>query len=97
MDDDAALQVALRLKALADPVPIKLMSILLTDDAGECLHLRSRHCCRTVRAHRQVITSGSSRRRAWFDRNVAECNVFYSAHADALQALRQVLDPACCR
>src|SRR3546814_5862715 len=35
MDDAAALEVALRLKALADPVRIKLMSILPTDAAGE--------------------------------------------------------------
>lgn len=35
LDDAAALEIALRLKALADPVRIKLMSILLTDAAGE--------------------------------------------------------------
>src|SRR6476660_9672552 len=35
MGDEAALQLALRLKALADPVRIKLMSILLTADGGE--------------------------------------------------------------
>ena len=31
LDDDTALEIALRLKALADPVRIKLVSILLTD------------------------------------------------------------------
>ena len=37
LDDDTALQIALRLKALADPVRIKLVSILLTDTGdGTC-------------------------------------------------------------
>ncbi|ETA05650.1 hypothetical protein V525_17095 [Gordonia alkanivorans CGMCC 6845] len=31
LDDDTALEIALRLKALADPVRIKLVSILLAD------------------------------------------------------------------
>lgn len=35
MTDDAAFEVALRLKALADPVRIKLMSTLRTTDDGE--------------------------------------------------------------
>ncbi|MCP6105219.1 metalloregulator ArsR/SmtB family transcription factor, partial [Klebsiella pneumoniae] len=35
MTDDAALQLAVRLKALADPARIKLLSVLLTDAAGE--------------------------------------------------------------
>ena len=35
VDDDAALEVALRLKALADPARVKLMSLLLTSPEGE--------------------------------------------------------------
>src|ERR1043166_6818740 len=35
IDDDAALEVALRLKAIADPVRVKLMSLLLTSPLGE--------------------------------------------------------------
>ena len=35
MSDDDALEVALRLKALADPVRVKLMSLLFSSPAGE--------------------------------------------------------------
>ena len=35
MSDGAALEVALRLKALADPARVKLMSLLLSAPAGE--------------------------------------------------------------
>ena len=34
MDDDAALQVALRLKALADPARVKIMSLLFSSAVG---------------------------------------------------------------
>ena len=35
LNDDAALEIALRLKALADPVRVKLVSLLFSSDAGE--------------------------------------------------------------
>ena len=35
IDDEAALEIALRLKALADPVRVKLVSLLFSADAGE--------------------------------------------------------------
>src|ERR1700743_1212329 len=35
VDDDAALEIALRLKALADPIRVKLVSLLFSSDAGE--------------------------------------------------------------
>src|SRR3978361_84571 len=35
LDDEAALEIALRLKALADPVRVKLVSLLFGSDAGE--------------------------------------------------------------
>ncbi|MFD4433821.1 transcriptional regulator, partial [Nocardia sp. NPDC058497] len=35
VDDAAALEVALRLKAIADPVRVKLLSLLLTTPRGE--------------------------------------------------------------
>jgi hypothetical protein len=34
VDDEAALDIALRLKALADPVRVKLVSLLFSSDAG---------------------------------------------------------------
>jgi ArsR family transcriptional regulator len=36
VDDHAALEIALRLKALADPIRVKLVSLLFSSDAGEC-------------------------------------------------------------
>ncbi len=35
LDDDAALGIALRLKALADPVRVKLVSLLFSSTEGE--------------------------------------------------------------
>ena len=35
MSDAAALEIALRLKALADPARVKLVSFLFSSDAGE--------------------------------------------------------------
>src|ERR1700744_3356499 len=35
VDDDAALEIALRLKALADPIRVKLVSLLFSADEGE--------------------------------------------------------------
>ena len=35
LSNDAALEVALRLKALADPARVQLMSVLLSTDLGE--------------------------------------------------------------
>src|ERR1700709_2757431 len=35
MSDEAALEVALRLKALADPARVKIMSLLFSSSAGE--------------------------------------------------------------
>lgn len=96
MDDAAALEVALRLKALADPVRITLMSILLTTPAGEvctCDLAAAVNLSEPTVSHHlgQLKKAGMVRpeRRGM--------NVYYRAHVDALQALRQVLDPSCCR
>ena len=96
VDDDAALEVALRLKALADPVRVKLMSFLLTaDGAGlttgalaEVVALKDS----TVSHHlTQLRTAGliESERRGM--------SVDHRARREALAALCAVLDPNCCR
>src|SRR6476620_8173451 len=84
MTDEAALHLALRLKALADPVRIKLMSILLTASGGGLSESTvSHHLGQLKKAGMvQPVRRGM--------------NVFYSARADALDALRVVLDPNCC-
>ena len=95
MTDEAALHLALRLKALADPVRIKLMSILLTASGGEvctCDLATGVGLSESTVSHHlgQLKKAGmvQSVRRGM--------NVFYSARADALDALRVVLDPNCC-
>jgi ArsR family transcriptional regulator len=95
MSDDDALKVALRLKALADPARVKIMSYLLSSTAGEqnsgdlatALGLTES----TVSHHlTQLRNAGlvESQRRGM--------NVFHVAHRDALVALCVVLDPNCC-
>ena len=95
MSDDAALEVALRLKALADPVRIKLMSILLTADGGEvctCDLATGVGLAESTVSHhlgqlRKAGMVGSQRR---------GMNVFHRPNREALDALRLALDPHCC-
>jgi DNA-binding transcriptional ArsR family regulator len=94
MDDDAALEVAMRLKALADPVRVRLMSMLLTaDEVCTCdLAPAVRLTEATVSHHLSVlrkaglITDGERR----------GMNVYYRARRDSLGALCRVIDPDCC-
>ena len=91
---DAALGLALRLKALADPARIQLVSILMgarpgvvsTSDLAEALALSAG----TVSHHlSQLKKAGlvTSERRG--------VNVLHRAEPDALEALRGVLDTCC--
>ena len=94
MADDAALEVAVRLKALADPVRVRLVSLLLaadevcTCDLAPAVGLTEA----TVSHHLSVlrkaglITDGERR----------GMNVFYRPRRDALSALARVIDPDCC-
>ncbi|QSE89876.1 helix-turn-helix transcriptional regulator [Rhodococcus pseudokoreensis] len=95
MDDDAALQVALRLKALADPVRIKLMSILFTADDGEvctCDLATGVGLSESTVSHHL----GQLKKAGMVEATRRGMNVYYCARGDALNALRQVLDPNCC-
>jgi DNA-binding transcriptional ArsR family regulator len=94
MSDATALEVAVRLKALADPVRVRLMSLLLaadevcTCDLAPALSLTdatvSHHLSTLRRAG--LITDGERR----------GMNVYYRARRDALGALCRVIDPNCC-
>ena len=95
MSDDDALRVALRLKALADPARVKIMSLLFSSPAGEqntsdlaaVVGLTES----TVSHHlNQLRTAGlvESDRRGM--------NVYHRPHWDAVAALCAVLDPSCC-
>ena len=94
LDDDAALEIALRLKALADPVRIKLMSILLTSSTGEvctCDLATAVNLAESTTSHHlgQLKKAGMVRA----DRR--GMNVYYAARSDALDALRNTLITCC--
>ncbi|GAC86301.1 Rv2640c family ArsR-like transcriptional regulator [Gordonia paraffinivorans] len=91
LDDDTALEIALRLKALADPVRIKLLSILLTDEAGEGV------CTCDLAAAvglTEATTShhlGQLRKAGMVTPDRRGMNVYYRARPDSLEALRTAL------
>lgn len=95
MSDDDALQVALRLKALADPVRVKIMSMLFSSAAGEensgelsaALDLTES----TVSHHLAQL-----RRAGFVSSDRRGMHVFHRVAPDALGALCAVLDPNCC-
>lgn len=96
MDNDVALEVALRLKALADPARVRLLSVLLSTDAGEVC------TCELAPAVGLAESTVSHHlgqlRKAGLVVSVRRgMNVYYAARRDALDALRVVLDPNCCR
>ena len=95
MSDEAALEVALRLKALADPVRVKIMSLLFGSADGEensgdlaaVLGLTESTVSHHLAQLRKTGLVESQRR---------GMNVYHRAHRDALSALCDVLDPNCC-
>ncbi|MFI7188101.1 Rv2640c family ArsR-like transcriptional regulator [Nocardia nova] len=96
VDDTAALEVALRLKALADPVRVKLMSLLLaspgTGENGGDLASAVGLSESTVSHHLSQL-----RKAGLVDSERAGMNVVHHGKRDALAALCVVLDPNCCR
>ncbi|MCV7147870.1 Rv2640c family ArsR-like transcriptional regulator [Mycobacterium riyadhense] len=95
MNDDDALAVALRLKALADPARVKIMSYLFSSSAGEeisgelaaVLNLSDGTVSHHLAQLRKAGLVVSERR---------GMNVFHRVHPEALQALCTVLNPDCC-
>ena len=95
MSDDDALEVALRLKALADPVRVKLMSLLFSSPAGQQTSGELATAVglgdATVSHHLTQLRKAGlviSERRGM--------HAHHRAHPHALQALCAVLDPECC-
>ena len=94
MDLEAALEVAVRLKALADPARVRLMSLLLSRDevctcdlapaVGLTEGTVSHHL--SVLKKAGLISEGERR----------GMNVYYRARRESLSALVGVLDPSCC-
>lgn len=95
-DDAAALEIALRLKALADPVRVKLISLLFSSAAGEeC----SRDLAGAVGLTESTVSHHLSqlRRAGFVDSERRGMNVYHRARRESLVALCSVLDPDCCR
>ena len=94
MEADAALELALRLKALADPARIQLVSILMgarpgaisTSDLAEALALSAGTVSHHLGQLKQAGLVSSERRGV---------NVLHRAEPDSLEALRGVLDTCC--
>ncbi|BBZ76830.1 transcriptional regulator [Mycolicibacterium anyangense] len=95
MSDDDALQIALRLKALADPARVKIVSYLFSSTAGEqssgelaaVLKLTESTMSHHLTQLRKAGLVLSERR---------GMNVFHRIRPEALQALCAALDPNCC-
>lgn len=93
--DDAALDIALRLKALADPVRVKLVSLLFSSDGGE---MCSCDLATAVQLSESTVSHHLSqlRRAGLIESERRGMNVYHRARRDALMALCSVLDPSCC-
>jgi DNA-binding transcriptional ArsR family regulator len=94
MDAEAALEVALRLKALADPVRVRLMSLLLASDElctcelAPALGVSEATVSHHLSVMRKAGLVADGQRRGM--------NVYYRVRRDALGALCRVIDPDCC-
>jgi DNA-binding transcriptional ArsR family regulator len=93
--DDAALQIALRLKALADPVRVKLVSLLFSSPDGEVC---SCDLATAVGVGESTVSHHLSqlRRAGLVESERRGMNVYHRPQRDALIALCRVLDPTCC-
>jgi DNA-binding transcriptional ArsR family regulator len=95
LDDAAALDIALRLKALADPVRVKLVSLLFGSEAEE-------ECSSVLAAAVELSESTVShhmsqlRRAGLVESERRGMNVYHRPRREALIALCSVLDPTCC-
>ena len=96
MSDDDALHIALRLKALADPARVKIISHLFCSADGEensgdlatVLNLTESTVSHHLTQLRKAGLVLSERR---------GMNVYHRVRPEALQALCVALDPNCCR
>lgn len=96
LDDGAALDIALRLKALADPVRVKLVSLLFSSDAGE---MCSCDLAVSVGLSESTVSHHLSqlRRAGMVESERRGMNVYHRPRRESLTALCTVLDPNCCR
>ena len=95
MSDEDALHVALRLKALADPARVKIVSHLFSSGTGE---ENSGDLAKVLGLTESTVSHHLSqlRRAGLVESNRRGMNVYHRPHRDALSALCLVLDPNCC-
>jgi DNA-binding transcriptional ArsR family regulator len=95
IDDAAALEVALRLEAIADPARVKLMSLLLTTAVGEAT---TGDLATTVGLSESTDSHhlGQLEKAGLIESERRGMSVYHQARRDALAALCIVLDPNCC-
>jgi ArsR family transcriptional regulator, arsenate/arsenite/antimonite-responsive transcriptional repressor len=95
MADDDALQVALRLKALADPARVKIMSLLFSSSGGE---ENSGELAAVLGLTESTVSHHLTqlRRAGLVESDRRGMNVYHRPHRDAVAALCTVLDPNCC-
>jgi ArsR family transcriptional regulator len=94
MTADDALEAAVRLKALADPVRVRLLSLLLSNrevctcDLAPAVGVTEATVSHHLAVLRKAGMVSDGERRGM--------NVYYRARRDSLGALCRVLDPNCC-
>lgn len=94
MSADDALEVALRLKALADPVRLRLLSILLAaDEVCTCELAPAVGLTEGTVSHHLSVLKKAGLISAGERRGM---NVYYRARRESLGALCRVIDPNCC-
>jgi len=96
LDDEAALGIALRLKALADPVRVKLISLLFGAADGEVC---SGDLATAVGVTESTVSHHLTqlRKAGFVESERRGMNVYHRPRRDALTALCAVLDPMCCQ
>jgi ArsR family transcriptional regulator, arsenate/arsenite/antimonite-responsive transcriptional repressor len=93
-DDASALDVAVRLKALADPARVKLISLLFTTDQP----CTTGSLAAAVGLSESTVSHhlGQLRTAGFITSERQGMSVRHTARRDALTALCRVLDPSCC-
>jgi ArsR family transcriptional regulator, arsenate/arsenite/antimonite-responsive transcriptional repressor len=95
MSDDDALRVALRLKALADPARVRIMSLLFGSSGGE---KNTRDLAAVLNLTESTVSHHLSQLRnaGLVESDRRGMNVYHRPHRDAMAALCAILDPSCC-
>jgi DNA-binding transcriptional ArsR family regulator len=96
LSDTDALEVAMRLKALADPMRVKIVSLLFSSRQGE---ESSGDLAAVLDLAESTVSHhlGQLRKAGLVVSDRRGMNVFHRVKPEALQALCVVLDPNCCR